>query len=73
MKLRTKSIFFCELYESWRIKLFTENEKYAYFKELDTQSKILFLINSIDPTVCRKTADFAHNCMNYRLCKIIIH
>ena len=27
---------------------------------------ILFLVNSIDPTVCRKTAAFAYDCMNYR-------
>ena len=47
---RGKSIFFCELCDSWHTKLFNDNEKYAYFKELDTQSKIVFLINSIDPT-----------------------
>ena len=59
-------LFFCKPYNSWRIKLFNEiTEKYAHFKELDTQSKILFLFNGIDPTVCRKMAAFAHDCMNY--------
>ena len=58
---------FCKHYDRWRIKLFNEiTEKYAHCKELDAQSKILFLFNSIDPTVCRKTAAFAHDCMNYR-------
>ena len=46
-------LFFCEPHNSWRIKLFNEiTEKYAHFKELDTPSKILFLFNGIDPTVC---------------------
>ena len=46
-------LLFCKPHISWRIKLFNEiTEKYAHFKELDTQSKILFLFNGTDPTVC---------------------
>ena len=47
-------LFFCRLYDSLRVKFFNIiTEKYTHFKELDTQSKILFLFNSIDPTSLR--------------------
>ena len=53
-------LFFCRLCDSLRMKFFNIiTEKY-------TQSKILFLFNGIDPIVCRKTAAFAYDCMNYR-------
>ena len=68
MKLRMKFIFYSFVdSDSLRMKIFNIiTEKYTHFKELDAQSKILFLFNSIDPTVCRKTAAFACDCMNYR-------
>ena len=50
-------LFFCKLYDSFRSKLFNEiTEKYVLFKDLDRNSKIMFLFNSIDPVICKSIA-----------------
>ena len=60
-------LFSCTHYDNLRIKLFNElTEKYIFFKDLDINSKILFLFNSIDPVICRSIAAFVYDCMNYR-------
>ena len=44
----------CKFCESFRLKLFNEiTEKYVLFKDLDKNSKLMFLFNSIDPVICR--------------------
>ena len=50
--------------DSLHTKLF--NDKYTHFKELDTQSRILFLFNSVGLSICSKTPTFAYDCMSYR-------
>ena len=51
-------LFSCKRYDNLRSKLFNEiTEKYTtLFKDLDTNSKIMFLFNSIDPVICRSMA-----------------
>ena len=47
-------LFSCQLYDILRLKFFNDlTDKYSLFKELDSNAKVLFLFNSIDPFVCR--------------------
>ena len=60
-------LFFCKLYDNLRLKFFSEiSDRYTLFKDLDVTSKLLFLFNSIDPSVCRSIAAFVFECMRYR-------
>ena len=60
-------LLFYNRYDTLRLKLFNEiTEKNIRFKGLDNKSKILFLFNSIDPTICRSLAAFIFNCMYLR-------
>ena len=44
--------------------------KYQFFEELDINSKILFLFNSIDPFNCRSVAALVYEIMNSRYKKL---
>ena len=60
-------LFSCRRYDNLGLKLFNElTEKYSFFKDLDINSKILFLFNSIDPVICRSIPSFVYDWMNYR-------
>ena len=59
--------FSCQLYDSLRLKFFNDiTDKYSIFNELDINGKVLFLFNSIDPSVCRSTAAFVFQAMLLR-------
>ena len=52
-------------------KVFDEiTRKYQFFEQLDINSKILFLFNSIDPFICRSVAAFVYEIMNSRYKKL---
>ena len=53
------------------IKIFDEiTRKYQFFEQLDINSKILFLFNSIDTLICRSVAAFVYEIMNSRYKKL---
>ena len=57
----------CQLYDSLRLNFFNDiTYKYSLFNELDINSKVLFLFNSINPFVCRSTAAFVFQAMSLR-------
>ena len=65
------ALFSCTFYDSFRSKFFYEiTGKYQFFGELDINSKILFLFNSIDPFICRSVAAFVYEIMNSRYKKL---
>ena len=45
-------------------------ENTNFFEQLDINSKILFLFNSIDPFICRSVAGFVYEIMNSRYEKL---
>ena len=47
------------------------NERYPIFNDLDNNLKIIFLVNNIDPFICRRTAAYAHLCMDLRQSLVI--
>ena len=62
----------CHLYDNLRSKFFEDIiRKYPHFNDFDDNSKIFFLFNNVDPTICRLTAADIHSCMNYRQTLII--
>ena len=62
----------CHLYDNLRSKFFEDIiRKYPHFNDFDDISKIFFLFNYVDPTICRLTAAYIHSCMNYRQTLII--
>ena len=57
----------CTFYNKLRSKFFNEViEKRNSFKDLDNNSRILFLLNSIYPFICRSVAGFIFHIMNHR-------
>ena len=57
----------CDLYENERKKLFEKiNNKFPHFTQLNDTLKIMFLFNSIDPTVSKSTAAFINHAINTR-------
>ena len=57
-------LFSCHHYNDIRKKFFTEiNIRYQNFNDLDNNSKILFLFNSVDPFVCRTIAAYIYDLM----------
>ena len=60
-------LFSCIVYNNFRSKFFDDViQKYNSFKDLDVNSKILFLFNSIDPFICRSVAAFIFDIMKFR-------
>ena len=60
-------LFSCQLYDSLRLRFFDEiTDKCSLFNELDVNEKVLFLFNSIDPSVRRSTAAFVFQVMSLR-------
>ena len=58
---------FMTIYDNLRLKFFSEiSDRHTLFKDLDVTSKLLFLFNSIDPSICRSIAAFVFECMRYR-------
>ena len=52
----------CTLYEKERNDLFQKiNKKYSIFENLSEEHKLLFLFSSIDPMVCKATANYVYN------------
>ena len=65
-------LFSCHHYNDIRKKFFTEiNIRYQNFNDLDNNSKILFLFNSVDPFVCRTIAAYIYDSMLIRQSMLI--
>ena len=68
IKNETRVLLSCTQYNALRSKFYDEiaHKHNIFFQDLDITSKILFLLNNIDPFVCRSLAAFVHDVMSYR-------
>ena len=67
------SAIYCNLYDNLRSKFFEDIiREYPHFNDFGDNSKIFFLFNNVNPTICRLTAAYIHSCIDYRQTLIIL-